>query len=176
MCIDRQSFFAQFVASCPKHVSLVTWLFVHLPWLLDQFWYEFAPASDENNLDLQIAPEMNYDGTNIDSIFFSELRPTMESQSQSWAALSSSIHRSWTSKSSNIHQMLWRTSNHHSFFRPMGMPILRKVRVHNLNSQNSIQMLSISGNTIHFHCSFFADKVLLQRCKKNAESRQTFLL
>ena len=46
-----------------------------------------------------------------------------------------------------------------SLFRPVGIPILRKVRVLNLNAQNSIQMLSISGNTIHFHCSFFADKV-----------------
>ena len=30
----------------------------------------------------------------------------------------------------------------------------------NLNAQSSIQMLSISGNTIHFHCSFFKDKVI----------------
>ena len=45
------------------------------------------------------------------------------------------------------------------FFRPIGLPVLRKVRVHNLNAQSSIQMLSISGNTIHFHCSFFTDKV-----------------
>jgi hypothetical protein len=36
---------------------------------------------------------------------------------------------------------------------------MRKILVHNLNSESSIQMLSISGNTIHFHCSFFADKV-----------------
>jgi hypothetical protein len=27
-----------------------------------------------------------------------------------------------------------------------------------VNSHSSIQMLSISGNTIHFHCSFFTDK------------------
>ena len=45
------------------------------------------------------------------------------------------------------------------FSRPIGLPVLRKVRVHNLNTQSSIQMLSISGNTIHFHCSFFTDKV-----------------
>ncbi len=44
-------------------------------------------------------------------------------------------------------------------FRPLGLPVLHKVRVHNVNGQSSIQMLSISGNTIHFHCSFFADKV-----------------
>jgi hypothetical protein len=36
---------------------------------------------------------------------------------------------------------------------------MRKILVHNLNAESSIQMLSISGNTIHFHCSFFADKV-----------------
>ncbi len=46
--------------------------------------------------------------------------------------------------------------------QPLGLPVLRKVRVHNLNAQSSIQMLSISGNTIHFHCSFFADKVTLR--------------
>merc|ERR1712079_393873 len=44
--------------------------------------------------------------------------------------------------------------------QPIGLPVLRKVRVHNLNAQSSIQMLSISGNTIHFHCSFFTDKVI----------------
>ena len=44
--------------------------------------------------------------------------------------------------------------------RPIGLPVLRKVKVFNLNAQSSIQMLSISGNTIHFHCSFFKDKVI----------------
>lgn len=44
--------------------------------------------------------------------------------------------------------------------QPIGLPIMRKVRVHNLNAQSSIQMLSISGNTNHFHCSFFTDKVI----------------
>jgi len=42
----------------------------------------------------------------------------------------------------------------------VGVPGLRKVTVHNINGHSSIQMLSISGNTIHFHCSFFADKVI----------------
>ena len=37
--------------------------------------------------------------------------------------------------------------------------MLRKVTIHNINGHSSIQMLSISGNTIHFHCSFFNDKV-----------------
>lgn len=48
----------------------------------------------------------------------------------------------------------------HSFHRPIGLPVLRKVKVFNLNAHSSIQMLSISGNTIHFHCSFFKDKVI----------------
>ena len=44
-------------------------------------------------------------------------------------------------------------------FRPIGVPGLLRVTIHNINSHSSIQMLSISGNTIHFHCSFFEDKV-----------------
>lgn len=53
-------------------------------------------------------------------------------------------------------------TSHNQFLflsRPLGLPILRKVRVRNLNSESSIEMLSISGNTFHFHCSFFTDKV-----------------
>ena len=50
----------------------------------------------------------------------------------------------------------------HLFFsRPIGVPLLRKVTIHNINGHSSIQMLSISGNTFHFHCSFFNDKVSL---------------
>ena len=48
------------------------------------------------------------------------------------------------------------------FFRPIGVPGLHKVTIHNINSHSSIQMLSISGNTIHFHCSFFEDKVRIE--------------
>jgi len=44
--------------------------------------------------------------------------------------------------------------------QPIGVPGLRKVTIHNINGHSSIQMLSISGNTIHFHCSFFDDKVI----------------
>ena len=47
------------------------------------------------------------------------------------------------------------------FSRPIGVPLLRKVTIHNINGHSSIQMLSISGNTFHFHCSFFNDKVSL---------------
>jgi len=44
--------------------------------------------------------------------------------------------------------------------------VMRKILVLNLNTESSIQMLSISGNTIHFHCSFFADKVSFYNCCK----------
>eukprot|EP00095_Tigriopus_kingsejongensis_P009833 maker-scaffold21_size687808-snap-gene-1.14 protein:Tk09833 transcript:maker-scaffold21_size687808-snap-gene-1.14-mRNA-1 annotation:"hypothetical protein L798_06018" len=44
--------------------------------------------------------------------------------------------------------------------QPLGIPIIRKVLVQNLNDKSSIQMLSISGNTVHFHCSFFTEKVI----------------
>ena len=50
--------------------------------------------------------------------------------------------------------------------RPIGVPLLRKVTIHNINGHSSIQMLSISGNTIHFHCSFFNDKVSLSEMRK----------
>ncbi|XP_054166549.1 transmembrane protein 131-like [Oppia nitens] len=46
--------------------------------------------------------------------------------------------------------------NHHS----IGIPYIQKVLVENIQKDNSIQMLSISGNTVHFHCSFFEDKVI----------------
>ena len=55
-------------------------------------------------------------------------------------------------------------------FRPLGLPVLRKIRVHNLNGQSSIQMLSISGNTIHFHCSFFTDKVRYKTPRRQIHS------
>ena len=43
--------------------------------------------------------------------------------------------------------------------RPVGMPYMEKVTVHNPDTQNSLHLLSISGSTLHFHCSFFQDKV-----------------
>ena len=60
------------------------------------------------------------------------------------------------------------------FFRPIGLPVMRKVRVFNLNTQSSIQMLSISGNTIHFHCSFFTDKVFNNGFRPDLSYRDTF--
>ena len=49
-----------------------------------------------------------------------------------------------------------------SFFlslRPVGMPRMEKVIVQNTDTKNSLHLLSISGSTVHFHCSFFQDKV-----------------
>jgi len=44
-------------------------------------------------------------------------------------------------------------------FRPVGMPHTERVTVHNLDSQGSLHLLSLSGSTSHFHCSFFLEKV-----------------
>ena len=44
-------------------------------------------------------------------------------------------------------------------FRPLGIPHMEQVTVHNPDSQNSLHLLSISGSSQHFHCSFFQDKV-----------------
>lgn len=78
---------------------------------------------------------------------------------------SSLTHQPWTFWSSKCRQKRVESQSllkWTQLFRPLGMPILQKVTVFNLNKQNSIQMLSISGNTVHFHCSFFADKVLIK--------------
>jgi len=47
-------------------------------------------------------------------------------------------------------------------FRPVGMPHTERVMVHNLDAHGSLHLLSISGSTSHFHCSFFLEKV----CRK----------
>ncbi|GFS73636.1 transmembrane protein 131 [Nephila pilipes] len=44
--------------------------------------------------------------------------------------------------------------------RPVGMPHVERVIVQNLSPDTSIHMLSISGNTLHTHCSFFQEKVI----------------
>ncbi|RWS07617.1 transmembrane protein 131-like isoform X2 [Dinothrombium tinctorium] len=41
----------------------------------------------------------------------------------------------------------------------VGIPYVKKVVIEN-PQDISIQMLSISGNTVHFHCSFFEDKIM----------------
>jgi len=46
--------------------------------------------------------------------------------------------------------------------RPVGMPHTERVTVHNLDSQGSLHLLSLSGSTSHFHCSFFLEKVCRQ--------------
>ena len=43
--------------------------------------------------------------------------------------------------------------------RPLGIPHLEKVTLFNVDSNKSIDMTSISGSTVHFHSSFFEDKV-----------------
>ena len=43
--------------------------------------------------------------------------------------------------------------------RPIGMPRLERVMVQNTGTQDSIRLVSISGSSVQFHCSFFQDKV-----------------
>ena len=49
-------------------------------------------------------------------------------------------------------------------FRPVGMPHTEQVMVHNLDAHGSLHLLSISGSTSHFHCSFFLEKVSRKFC------------
>lgn len=42
--------------------------------------------------------------------------------------------------------------------QPIGMPHLKRVTIQNRDSKNEIHLLSISGSTLHFHCSFFDEK------------------
>ncbi|XP_050696745.1 transmembrane protein 131-like [Eriocheir sinensis] len=44
---------------------------------------------------------------------------------------------------------------------PTGMPLMRKVVVQNSSPESSVQLHSLSGNTLHFHCTFFQDKVVM---------------
>ena len=44
-------------------------------------------------------------------------------------------------------------------FRPVGMPRMEKVIVQNNDPKNNLHLSYISGSTVHFHCSFFQDKV-----------------
>ncbi|XP_070552188.1 transmembrane protein 131-like isoform X2 [Ptychodera flava] len=44
--------------------------------------------------------------------------------------------------------------------QPIGMPKIETVTIHNPHPENNIRMLSISGNTPHFHSSFFQDKLV----------------
>ncbi|GFN80733.1 transmembrane protein 131-like isoform x2 [Plakobranchus ocellatus] len=44
--------------------------------------------------------------------------------------------------------------------QPVGMPRMEKVVVQNNDLKRSLHLLSISGSTAHFHCSFFQDKVV----------------
>ncbi|CAG7716425.1 unnamed protein product [Allacma fusca] len=55
-------------------------------------------------------------------------------------------------------------SFHPKFFNfkqsPVGMPRLGVVRVENRLKDENLKLISISGNTVHFHSSFFADKMI----------------
>ncbi|KAI0212835.1 transmembrane protein 131 [Lamellibrachia satsuma] len=42
----------------------------------------------------------------------------------------------------------------------VGMPHMEQVTVHNPDTQNSLHLFSISGSTLHFHCSFFQHKAV----------------
>ncbi|XP_005095325.1 transmembrane protein 131 isoform X2 [Aplysia californica] len=44
--------------------------------------------------------------------------------------------------------------------QPVGMPRMEKVIVQNNDPKHSLHLLSISGSTVHFHCSFFQDKIV----------------
>lgn len=43
------------------------------------------------------------------------------------------------------------------------MPIIKTVHIHNDDDEITLQLISISGNTEHFHCSFFEEKILPPR-------------
>lgn len=44
--------------------------------------------------------------------------------------------------------------------QPVGMPRMEQVTVRNTDRKNNLHLLSISGSTAHFHCSFFQDKIV----------------
>ncbi|KAK3100282.1 hypothetical protein FSP39_017460 [Pinctada imbricata] len=44
--------------------------------------------------------------------------------------------------------------------RPVGMPYMEQVLVQNTDTRNDLHLLSISGSTVHFHCSFFQEKTV----------------
>lgn len=44
-------------------------------------------------------------------------------------------------------------------FRPVGMPKMEKVYLHNPSSEETIILISISATTAHFHASFFQNRV-----------------
>ncbi|KAH9414407.1 hypothetical protein DERP_014428 [Dermatophagoides pteronyssinus] len=48
-------------------------------------------------------------------------------------------------------------------YHSIGMPIIKTVHIHNDDDEITLQLISISGNTEHFHCSFFEEKILPPR-------------
>ena len=60
--------------------------------------------------------------------------------------------------------LFWTNPNLFLFYSPISMPVIETVYVHNARPDElAIQMISISGNTEHFHCSFFEDKIVPAR-------------
>lgn len=55
------------------------------------------------------------------------------------------------------------------FFRPLGVPHLKKVILFNVDNNRTIDMTSISGSTVHFHSSFFEEKVIKVDLEKEQE-------
>lgn len=55
----------------------------------------------------------------------------------------------------------WHFANIFSlcFDRPVGMPKMEKVYLHNPSSEETITLVSISATTSHFHASFFQNRV-----------------
>ncbi|XP_043192988.1 transmembrane protein 131-like [Amphibalanus amphitrite] len=43
---------------------------------------------------------------------------------------------------------------------PLGMPHVERVMIYNPSAEHTISMLSISGSTVHFHCTFFQEKMV----------------
>ncbi|XP_037086689.1 transmembrane protein 131-like [Pollicipes pollicipes] len=43
---------------------------------------------------------------------------------------------------------------------PLGMPHVERVIIYNPSAEHTISMLSISGSTVHFHCTFFQEKMI----------------
>lgn len=56
------------------------------------------------------------------------------------------------------------------------MPHLEKVTLHNVHKNRSIDMTSISGSTVHFHSSFFEDKVLSLLSENNANNYSNYVI
>ena len=113
-----------------------------------------------NKDNLLFSPHLLFSVVRVSPRIRPSVTRTMREPSQCWEALLSSTPPILILKNGSYKLVFLRTFLTLRFcFRPIGVPGLLRVTIHNINSHSSIQMLSISGNTIHFHCSFFEDKV-----------------